>query len=152
MHVALKLNTRVKYILSTYWRMCNVIFQNAFPPCLTERTSRRALLNLEPLELRRLRFDLTYYYKTLHNLRPFNPDTVYRIYHPTKLPDPTRLTCKSLTMLTQHFYHLSFTGALTHGTICLPTCMLHAPSTSVFKRALKCVDMSRFLKGSSVRQ
>jgi hypothetical protein len=41
-------------------------------PSLSHLTyfERLALLNLEPLELRRLRFDLTYYYKTLHNLMP----------------------------------------------------------------------------------
>jgi hypothetical protein len=40
---------------------------------------RLAFLNLEPLELRRLRFDLFYYYKVLHNLTPFAPSEVYNV-------------------------------------------------------------------------
>ena len=53
-------------------------------PSLSSLTylERLALLYLEPLELRRLRFDLTYYYKILHNLTPFNPDIVFHIYTP----------------------------------------------------------------------
>jgi hypothetical protein len=43
---------------------------------------RLAILNLESLELRRLRFDLLYYYKVLHNLTPFAPSEVYNVYTP----------------------------------------------------------------------
>jgi hypothetical protein len=33
----------------------------------------------------------------------------------------------------------------------LPSNLRHAPSTSTFKKAVKCIDLSTFLKGASVR-
>jgi hypothetical protein len=43
---------------------------------------RLALLDLELLELRRLRFDLIYYYKVINHLTPFNPSDVFIVYSP----------------------------------------------------------------------
>jgi hypothetical protein len=43
---------------------------------------RLATLNLETLELRRLRIDLIFYYKVFNHLTPFNPDTVFTMYIP----------------------------------------------------------------------
>jgi hypothetical protein len=117
------------------WNPCQIHFIDSLEnvqrnfskriPSLSHLTyfERLALLNLEPLELRRLRFDLTYYYKTLHNLTPFNPDKVFRIYTPLEA-SRSNSPCKSLATLTQHFYHPSSTAAVTHGTICLLTCVM----------------------------
>ena len=43
---------------------------------------RLALLDLEPLELRRLRFDLIYYFKVFNHLTPFDPGDAFLIYIP----------------------------------------------------------------------
>jgi hypothetical protein len=112
---------------------------------------RLALLNLEPLELRRLRFDLTYYYKVLHNLTPLNPDIVFHIYTPPEaarsnspyLQKPNNATTTRLP---------SFFCRCIDAWNYLPSNLRHAQSTSAFKRAIKCVDLSRFLKGSPVKQ
>ena len=121
-------------------------------PSLSSLTylERLALLNLEPLELRRLRFDLTYYYKILHNLTPFNPDIVFHIYTPPEasrsnspyLQKPNNATTARLS---------SFFCRCIDAWNYLPSNLRHAQSTSAFKRAIKCVDLSRFLKGTSVK-
>jgi hypothetical protein len=118
-------------------------------PSLSHLTyfERLDLLNLVPLELRRLRFDLNYYYKTLHNLTLFNPDTVYRIYTPREAsrsnsPYLQKPNNANTTLLSSFFYTWNY----------LPSNLRHAPSTSAFKIAVKCIDFSRFLKGSSVSQ
>ena len=43
---------------------------------------RLTVLNLEPLELRRLRFDLIYYYKVLNNLSPLEPSNLFSFSNP----------------------------------------------------------------------
>jgi hypothetical protein len=43
---------------------------------------RLALLDLELLELRRLRFDLIHYYKVVNHLTPCNPNDAFIIYSP----------------------------------------------------------------------
>jgi hypothetical protein len=112
---------------------------------------RFAPLNLEPLELRRLRFDLTYYYKTLHNLTPFNPDTVFRIYtrheaSRSNSPYLQKPNNANTTLLSSFFYRSS--DAWNY----LPSNLRHAPSTSALKTILKCIELSRFLKDASIRQ
>ena len=41
---------------------------------------RLALLDLEPLELRRLWFDLIYYFKVFKHLTPFDPEDAFLLY------------------------------------------------------------------------
>jgi hypothetical protein len=43
---------------------------------------RLVILDLDLLELRRLRFDLIYYMKVFNHLTPFNPTEVFTIYTP----------------------------------------------------------------------
>jgi hypothetical protein len=43
---------------------------------------RLAILDLEPVELRRLKFDLIYYFKVLNHLTPFDPKDIFTIYTP----------------------------------------------------------------------
>lgn len=38
------------------------------------------MISLEPLEIRRLKFALTYYYKVSYNLTPFDPNRDFNIY------------------------------------------------------------------------
>ena len=46
-------------------------------------TERLAHIDLDLLELRRLRFDLIYYYKVLNNLTPLDPYVVFSVYTPS---------------------------------------------------------------------
>jgi hypothetical protein len=121
-------------------------------PSLSSLTylERLALLNLEPLELQRLRFDLTYYYKILHNLTPFNPDIVFHICTP---PDASRFNSPYLQKPNNATTTLlsSFFCRCIDAWNYLPSNLRYAPSTSAFQRAVRCVDLSRFLKGSSAK-
>ena len=108
---------------------------------------RLALLDLEPLELRRLRFDLTYYFKVFNNLTPFDPNDIFTIYTPAAslrsnspyLQKPTKASNKLLHTL---FYRN------VDAWNSLPIALRCASSLHLFKSTLKRVDLSRFLKGS----
>jgi hypothetical protein len=62
--------------------------QRSFSKCLPSLSyltyaERLAVLSIETLELRRLRFDLIFYYRVFNHLTPFDPDSVFTIYSPT---------------------------------------------------------------------
>jgi hypothetical protein len=112
-------------------------------------TERLALLDLDLLELRRLRFDLIYYFKVLHNLTPFEPSNVFIIYYPSErsrselpyLQKPVKATNKLLSTL---FYrNVDAWNAL-------PASLRLSSSLPKFKRGLMKADLSLFLKGSAV--
>jgi hypothetical protein len=106
-----------------------------------------ALLNLEPLELRRLRADLAYYCKIFNNLTPFDPNEVFLTYTPLVssrsdspyLSKPIKATNKTLSLL---FYR--WTDAWNS----LPVSLRLSASLPAFKRGLKNIGLSSFLKGS----
>jgi ribonuclease P/MRP protein subunit RPP40 len=110
---------------------------------------RLALLDLEPLELRRLRFDLIYYFKVYNHLTPFDPDAVFLIYTPLPssranspyLQKPTKASNKLLHSL---FYRN------TDAWNALPVALRLTSSLPEFKRGLKIFDLSHFLKGSAL--
>jgi hypothetical protein len=118
-------------------------------PSLSSLTylERLALLNLEPLELRRLRFDLT---NTKFNTtsRCLILTLFFISIRPLKPLDPILLTCKSPTM--QPLLSSFFCRCLDARNY-LPSNLRHAQSTSAFKRAIKCVDLSRFFNSSFVK-
>ena len=108
---------------------------------------RLALLDLELLELRRLRFDLIYYFKVFNNLTPFDPSNVFLIYTPiassrSKSPYLQKPPKASNKMLHTLFYRQVDAWNL------LPDVLKFTSSLPVFKRGLKNVDLSQFLKGS----
>jgi hypothetical protein len=111
-------------------------------------TERLALLDLDLLELRRLRFDLIYYYKVLNNLTPFDPNAVFSVYTPSPwsrsampyLLKPTKATNRVLS--TFFFRSIDAWNAL-------PAALQSSSSLPVFKRLLKQFDLSTFLKGSA---
>ena len=108
---------------------------------------RLALLNLDTLELRRLRFDLIFYYKVFNHLTPFDPQTTFHVYQP-----PTSLRCN--TPFIQKPAHASNKTLNTLFYRCIDAWnylsidLRNSNSLSVFKCGLKGVDLSRFLKGS----
>jgi ribonuclease P/MRP protein subunit RPP40 len=108
---------------------------------------RLAILNLELLELRRLRFDLIYYYKVLHNLTPINPDDVFNTYTPDErcrlnlpyLQKPAKASNRYLSTL--FFRNVDAWNTL-------PIALQQSPSLPAFKRGIKNVDLSQFLKSN----
>ena len=112
---------------------------------------RLALLDLEPLETRRLRFDLIYYFKVFNHLTPFEPDEVFITYTPIRSTrsDSSHLVKPikaSNTLLHTLFYrHVEAWNSL-------PTVLKSTSSLPSFKRGLKNADLSKFLKGSATIQ
>jgi hypothetical protein len=107
---------------------------------------RLALLDLEPLEMRRLKLDLIYYFKILNRLTAFNPNDVFLIYTPSVssrsntpyLQKPIKTTNKHLNDL---FYRqVDVWNAL-------PNSIRLASSLPVFKYELNKFDFSNFMKG-----
>jgi hypothetical protein len=116
-------------------------------PSLSSRSyfERLALLNLEPLELRRLRFDLLYYYKVLHNLTPFAPNEVYNVYTP---PESSRSNFPYLLKPAKASYALlsSFFCRNVDAWNSLPSSLQHASSIADFKKGVKNIDLTKFLR------
>jgi hypothetical protein len=111
-------------------------------------TERLALLDLDLLELRRLRFNLIYYYIVLNNLTPFGPSEIFSVYTPTSwsrsempnLQKPIKATNRVLS---------TFFFRSTDAWNALPAALRSSHSLLVFKRHLKQFDLSTFLKGSA---
>jgi hypothetical protein len=120
-------------------------------PSISSRTypERLAIMDLELLELRRLQFDLVYCYKIFNNLTPFDPKKVFLIYTPiassrSNLPylrKPAKACNKVLSML---YYRC------VEPWNALPASLRLSSSLPAFKRGLKNIDLSRFLKVSAV--
>ena len=51
-------------------------------PAISDSPYFERLMRLETLEVRRLRFDLIYYFKILHNLTPHDPNNFVSFHHP----------------------------------------------------------------------
>ena len=121
-------------------------------PCLSHLpyTTRLSLIKLESLEIRRLRFDLIYYYKVLGNLTPLNPNDYFIIHrtnpasrsYPIYLLKPPKVTNK----LSSSFFFRN-----TNVFNDLPHDLKSATSLASFKNGLNSVDFSKYLKGSAFR-
>jgi hypothetical protein len=119
-------------------------------PSLSSLTyaERLAVLNLETLELRRLRFDLIFYYKVFNHLTPFDPDLVFTIYSPPNcLRSNEPFILKPITV-PNRFLSTTFCRAVDAWNY-LPLELRLSKSLPVFKRGLKVIDFSKFLKGSA---
>jgi hypothetical protein len=111
-------------------------------------TERLALLDLNLLELRRLRFDLIYYYKVLNNLTPFDPSEVFSVYTPSSWSrsdmSHSQKPIKGTNRLLSTFFFRSIDA-----WNALPAALRSSASLPVFKRHLKQFDLSAYLKGSA---
>jgi hypothetical protein len=126
--------------------------QRNFTKCIPSLSSlpytERLALDLDFLELRRLQFDLVYYYKVLNNLTPFDPSEVFSVYTPSSwsrsempyLRKPIKATDRLLS--TFFFRSIDAWNAL-------PAALRSSSSLAVFKRHLKQFDLSTYLKGSA---
>jgi hypothetical protein len=79
---------------------------------------RLALLNLEPVELIRLRFDLIYYLKILNHQTPFGPSDAFIIYTPVASSRRVRPDCKNLPKHQINIFTHYFIGTLMFGIRC----------------------------------
>ena len=112
---------------------------------------RLAALNLEPLELRRLRFDLVNYYKIINNISPIDPSNIFSFSN----------TITSTRSALPHLLKpLKASNKLLSTFSCrqidcwnyLPPLTRNLTSLTSFKSALKNIDFSSFLKSSAFRQ
>jgi hypothetical protein len=109
---------------------------------------RLSILELEPLELRRLRFDLIQYYKIFNNLTSLNAVDFFNIHQPlvsSRAPAPLLIKPhnKPNYVLSSFFYR---------SIDCwnsLPFKLKQSTSLNVFKLTLKSVDLTHFLKGDA---
>jgi len=107
---------------------------------------RLALLDLEPLELRRLRFDLVSYYNILNGISPVSECCLVS----RSTIGTTRSRCNYLVKLrkgSQTCLHSFFNYQIDCWNS-LPLCVTESNSVCVFKKQLRSVDLSRFLIGS----
>jgi hypothetical protein len=110
---------------------------------------RLAILNLDTLELRRLRFDLAFYYKVLNHLTPFNLNLAFTVYTspsclranlPFFLQRPGNSSCR---ILSDVFYRSI------PAWNSLPIDLRLEASFPSFKRNLRTTDLTIFLKGAA---
>ena len=105
---------------------------------------RLAAINLEPLELRRLKADLTLYYKCFHNLVAL-PAEIY--FNESTTASQTRTGGNRLTMprCSTNMYQNDFFNRCISCWNALPLTVINASSVSCFKRLISCSDMSNFM-------
>ena len=114
-------------------------------------TERLAIFNLEPLELRRLRYDLVQYYKILNNLTPLNPADYFNLHYPlASARDPSPIIVKPTL-----FSNKVLSGCFFYRHIdcwnSLPSVVRNIKSLPAFKSALSNIDLSGFLRCSALR-
>jgi predicted nucleic acid-binding Zn ribbon protein len=111
---------------------------------------RLSILNLEPLELRRLKLDLILYYKIIHNLTSISPSQYFQLQQPTRclrtplighvLKKPNTFNRRLLS---------SFFNRCIDCWNNLPETTKEATSVFQFKKSLSEIDFAIYLKGSA---
>jgi hypothetical protein len=111
---------------------------------------RLSILNLEPLEIRRLKYDLTLYYKILHNLTCISPSQYFEHYQPTRClrtvaegPVLRKPFTFSSHLLSSFFYRCI--DCWNH----LPPKATQASSVYDFKKSISEIDLTNYLKGGA---
>jgi hypothetical protein len=119
-------------------------------PCLRALPYKERLshLNLQPLELRRLHFDLIFYYNILNDNSPIKKDDFFKFHFPpvsSRRPTPfiqkPRLASKQL-LSSFRYRSVDCWNSLTPET-------KNLTSILAFKKSLKNIDLTSFLYGSS---
>jgi hypothetical protein len=113
---------------------------------------RLASLNLDLLELRRVRFDLIYYHKVSNHFIPFNPSEIFTTYSPpacsrSPLPYLLRPIHATSRLLSSLFYR-----SIGAWNASFPAAVRSSSSLSIFKHSLHQLDLMKFLKGSVIDQ
>lgn len=108
---------------------------------------RLARFNLEPLELRRLHFDLFYYYRILNNLAPHDPLDFFSFhYPPTSFRNSTPIMVKPVGGNRTSLSSFRFRAANCWNF--LPPQIKECNSYPKFKTLVKRENLSSFLYGS----
>jgi hypothetical protein len=109
---------------------------------------RLSVLDLQPLELRRLHFDLIQYYKILNNLTALLPDSYFHFnYPPFSARKPFPYLSKPPNFnncLLSSFFHRNIDCWNS-----LPELVKRSSSLNQFKQKIKCIDFRTFLKGGA---
>ena len=108
------------------------------------------LLKLEPLELRRLHFDLINYFKILTSLSPLEKEKYFTIYNP---PASSRSVMPYLQKPAKACEKLlfSFFFRSVDAWNFLPVEIRQLESLPAFKRKLKQINLTSFMKGNALR-
>jgi hypothetical protein len=110
-------------------------------------SSRITSLKLQTLELRRLHFDLTNYFKILNGMSSLNPSDYFLIYNPiisTRSAVPSLLKPLHASSKLSSFFSYRSVEAWNH----LPTSVKLLTSLPSFKASIKSVNFSALLKCS----
>lgn len=140
-------NPCVKYLIDIIERVQRNFSKRI--PSLSSMTyaERLAFLNLETLELRRLHFDLIFYYKVFNHLAPFDPETLFSMHTPPpnlrSSSEVVKMPFKSSDKLVSGIFYRSIDAWNS-----LPLDVRFTPTLPCFKRRIKCIDFSVYLKGS----
>ena len=111
---------------------------------------RLSALNLESLEVRRLKSDMIYYYKIFNDLTPHNADHLFLKYFPPKssrssssyLIQPRKVSEKCLSFLT--YRNVAVWNAL-------PGDLKPTDSVTTFKRGLQKLNFITYMKRSAFK-
>lgn len=109
---------------------------------------RLSALDLEPLELRRLKFDLIQYYKILHNLTCIEPSAYFHLHYPpssSRNPAPFLRKSSNFNQCLQSTFFFRQLDCWNS----LPLSVKQLPSLPSFKRRIKSIDFTKFLRGSA---
>lgn len=112
-------------------------------------SQRLQALHLEPLELRRLKFDLLEYFRIINGFSPISTDvfTIYNQRPSSRLPPPILTKPRKATEnILSTFYYRAIDC-----WNCLPESIKKSKSIASFKLALKSFSLTKFLKGSTQR-
>ena len=109
---------------------------------------RLRALDLEPLELRRLKFDLIQYYKVLNNLSCIDPSSYFQLHYPppsSRHPAPFLQKSSNFNKSLQSTFFFRYLDCWN----ALPANVKQSSSLTSFKRQIKHIDFSNYLKGSA---
>ena len=109
---------------------------------------RLSILELEPLELRRLRFDLIQYYKIMNNLTSIN-QADYFTHHHSQYSSRKPLSYLIKPVNSPNYLLISFFFRSVDCWNSLPPELKQVHALTIFKRELLTVDLSDSLIGSA---
>ena len=109
-------------------------------------TWRLQLLNLEPLETRRLKYDLKMYFKIIHNLINIDPSKYFQFTPADSKTRGYEYKLRKQVYGSSQFFN-SFSNRAVDCWNSLPNELVSSGSFAAFSRALKEMELTKFIKG-----